>query len=394
MSGFFKCQVMAAVGWLCFFAAPSLAQEAEAINGPAAVLEDIQNSFIFVFAPSVASADVDFQARALVASANGRLRHVYSTAIHGFAANMSPTAAANLFGRNPNIAYFEHDGLVTIIAGRDVGSTKKPASPGKGGGGDTAPDPQVTPWGITRVGGGIDGSGLTAWVIDTGIDFDHADLNVDVARSANFVFRGKNSAKDGNGHGTHVAGTMAALDNEIDVIGVAAGASVVAVRVLDNSGSGSISGVIAGIDYVAANAAPGDVANMSLGASGHFQSLHDAVINAADGGVLFSLSAGNSGADAGNYEPAHVEHANVYTVSATDAADVFAYFSNWGNPPVDYAAPGVSVLSTKKGGGTTSLSGTSMAAPHVGGLLLLGPVIGNGFAQDDPDGNPDPIAHN
>lgn len=380
----------------CFIVSPSLGQEAETSHGPSAVLEDIQDSFIFVFGPSVSPAEADFQARSLVIAAGGRLRHVYSTAIRGFSANMSPVAAASLFERNPNIAYYEHDGLVTLVDKNETGSAKKPSNPGGGnGGGGSTPELQVVPWGIDRVGGPADGTGLTAWVIDTGIDFDHADLNVDVANSANFVFRGKNSAKDGNGHGTHVAGTMAAIDNDIDVVGVAAGATVVAVRVLDNSGSGSISGVVAGVDYVAANGAPGDVANMSLGGNGHWQSLHDAVLNAAEEhGILFSLAAGNSAAYASEFEPAHVNHANVYTVSAIDSSDVFAFFSNFGNPPVDFAAPGVSVLSTKKGGGTTSYSGTSMAAPHVGGILLLGtPINSDGVALNDPDGTPDPIAH-
>ena len=117
------------------------------------------------------------------------------------------------------------------------------------------------------------------------------------------------------------------------------------------------------------------------------------MLNTAELGISFSLAAGNSGDDANNYEPAHVEHPNVYTVSAVDQNDEFAYFSNWGNPPVDVAAPGVNILSTKKGGGVTTMSGTSMAAPHVCGILLVnGSVSQNGFAVNDPDGSADPIA--
>lgn len=386
-----KCLKAAILAAVCFLSVQAAAQDS---SGPAAVLNEIHDSYIFVFDPSVSAHGVGARADALVASVAGRMRYVYTTAIRGFAANMSATAAQQLYDNNPNIAYFEADGLVTLIGGNGTveQSKKPPGTPGGGGGSDT-PEPQTTPWGITRVGGGENGTDLTAWVIDTGIDFDHADLNVDTERSANFVLRGKNSAKDGNGHGTHVAGTIGAIDNSIDVIGVAAGASVVAVRVLNNSGSGSISGVIAGIDYVAATAYPGDVANMSLGASGHWQTLHDAVTNAADRGVLFSLAAGNSSADAEGHEPAHVEHYNVYTISAIDSSDVFASFSNYGNPPVDFTAPGVSVTSTKKGGGTTTFSGTSMAAPHVAALLLLGDVSISGHAIGDPDGEPDPIAH-
>lgn len=379
----------------------------EAGHGPSAVLTEIQDSYIFVFGPSVAARDVNFRAEAMVNAAGGRMRFVYRSAIRGFSAHMSAGAAARLFDSNPEIAYFEHDGLVSIVGQeRGIGGSKKPSGTpgGGGGGGDTVADSQVVPWGITRVGGGATYTGTgTAWIIDTGIDFDHKDLNVDIERSANFVFRGKNSAKDGNGHGTHVAGTIAAKDNAQDVIGVAPGATVVAVRVLDNSGSGSISGVVAGVDYVAAKGSDGDVANMSLGGSGHWKSLHDAIVNAASGAngndpIKFSLAAGNSAADAEGFEPAHIEATNVYTISAIDVNDVFAWFSNWGNPPIDYAAPGVDVLSTKKGGGTTTFSGTSMAAPHVAGLLLLGAISTDLTAKgDDEDGSPDriadPIAH-
>ena len=274
---------------------------------------------------------------------------------------------------------------------------KNPDGPGCGGGGEEDPvaDNEIMPWGITRVGGGQTYTGFgVAWIIDTGIDFDHADLNVDAGRSVSFVKRGKNSAKDGNGHGTHVAGTIAAIDNGIDVIGVAAGATVIAVRVLGTSGSGFYSWVIAGIDHVAANGSTGDVANMSLGGPPS-QAVDDAVVAAASKGIRFSLAAGNSSDHAENHTPARVNGDSIYTVSAIDSSDDFAWFSNYGNPPIDWAAPGVSVLSTKKGGGTTTYSGTSMAAPHVAGLLLLGAgVVGSdGLASGDPDGNPDPIAH-
>jgi subtilisin family serine protease len=189
-----------------------------------------------------------------------------------------------------------------------------------------------------------------------------------------------------------VAGTIAAINNNCDVVGVAAGATVVGVRVLDNSGSGSWAGVIAGVDYVAANADAGDVANMSLG-GGYSQAVNDAVSNSAATGVNFALAAGNSGVHAVGYSPASTEGTGIYTVSAIDSGDVFAWFSNFGNPPVDCAAPGVGVLSSKRGGGTTTYSGTSMAAPHVAGLLLFGLPNFDGTALDDPDGNADDICH-
>jgi subtilisin family serine protease len=246
----------------------------------------------------------------------------------------------------------------------------------------------------------VDGTGRTAWIIDTGIDLDHPDLNVDLARSVNFVNTGKNSPDDANGHGTHVAGTIGARDNDFGVVGVAAGANVVAVRVLDRNGSGAYSWVIAGVDYVAQTAAAGDVANMSLGGPPS-DALDLAVSSAASQGVLFSLAAGNESAPASESSPARVEHLNAYTVSAVDETDCFAWFSNYGAPPVDVAAPGVAINSTFRRGGYEVLNGTSMAAPHVAGVLLLGELSTLGQVAPaencvdggDPDGDPDPIAH-
>lgn len=172
---------------------------------------------------------------------------------------------------------------------------------------------------------------------------------------------------------------------------MAAGATIVAVKVLSNSGSGSTSGVIEGVDYVAQNPGLCDVANMSLG-GGISTALDQAVVSASQG-TPFSLAAGNESDDADNHSPARANGPNVYTISAIDANDDFASFSNYGNPPVDYAAPGVAVKSTFKNGGYTTYNGTSMAAPHVAGILLLGNVGTDGTANGDPDGNPDPIAH-
>lgn len=364
-------------------------------------LVDAANSYIFVFDSSKVSArDVPDQANAMVQRAGGQLRFVYKTALRGFSANMSLQAAEQLASRNPNIAYFEPNAVVWAI-GKGPGANKKPSNPGKGGGGGDETEPaQVVPAGIQRVGGPVvvDGT-FRAWVIDTGIDPSHPDLNV--GQGANFVLRGKNTTKDGNGHGTHVAGTIAAIDNTIGVVGVAAGATVIPIRVLDNSGSGTIDGVIAGVDFVTANASPGECANMSLGASGHYESLHTAVWNSAEAGIKYAIAAGNSGVDmsvvengelVNNFEPADVEHTNVFTISAIDSTDVFASFSNYGIPPVDAVAPGVSILSTTKGGGLTTLSGTSMAAPHVCGILTLGEPTVGGYATG-PDNKSYPVAH-
>jgi len=159
-----------------------------------------------------------------------------------------------------------------------------------GGGGGGGSDSQETPYGITRVNGGVTytGNGV-AWILDSGIDLDHPDLNVDASRGYNAFTSGKDgkSLDDGNGHGTHVAGTIAAIDNTEGVIGVAAGATVIPVKVLGARGSGSYSGVIAGINHVAANGSSGDVANMSLGGPVS-QAVDDAVKNAAQSsGFLF-----------------------------------------------------------------------------------------------------------
>ena len=249
---------------------------------------------------------------------------------------------------------------------------------------------QSTPWGITRIGGAGNGVGKTAWIIDSGIDLDHPDLTVDVARSKNYT--SEKNADDLNGHGTHCAGIVAAKNNTVGTIGVAAGATVVAVKVLNRRGSGTTTSVMNGVNYVASVAANGDAANISIG-GGISTTLDNAVIALAQKGVKVAVAAGNESQNSNNCSPARANHANIYTISAIDNADKFASFSNYANPPVDYAAPGVNILSLYKGGVTATMSGTSMAAPHVCGILLLGNVTTSGYAINDPDGNADPIAH-
>ena len=355
------------------------------------------NNCIVRFRDDVPRADVPGRARGLLARANAvnnasaKLKNVYQHSIKGFTLSMPCHAASRAFGDDPMVQALEVDSIVFM----------NPRPPGKGpggggGGDDTSPDPQVTPWGIARVGGPQDGTGYTAWVLDTGIDVDHPDLNVAASRGFSAFNKGKDSGvDDGQGHGTHVAGTIAALNNNRDVVGVAAGASVVPIKVLDRRGSGSTSGVIAGVDFVGANASPGDCANMSLG-GGISSSLDAAVINAAaNSGAFFTLAAGNEGQNANNSSPARANGNNVFTISAHDSSDRLASFSNYGNPPVDYAAPGVGVLSTKKGGGTVTYSGTSMAAPHACAVLMLkaGNPSADGTISNDRDSTPDPIIH-
>ena len=308
------------------------------------------------------------------------IKQSYVKTIKGIALELTNDELQTL-RQDDRIDYIEQDQILSVSMGGPPG----------GGGGGGGSDPQTTPWGVTRVGGAIDGTNAgKAWIIDSGIDLDHEDLNVDVANSATFL-GGYTTPDDQNGHGTHVAGTVAAIDNNIGVIGVAAGAEVVSVRVLNRRGSGSNSGVIAGVDYVAANANSGDAANMSLG-GGISTALDNAVISASSS-CPFALAAGNESQNANNSSPARANGNNIYTVSSMTSSDNWSSFSNYGNPPVDYCAPGSSILSTYKNGGYATLSGTSMAAPHVCGILLIGGITTDGTVNGDPDGNPDPIAH-
>jgi subtilisin family serine protease len=345
-------------------------------------------------------------APAAVAATHGAVpEHVYDRAIKGFAGPLSAPALQQL-RNDPAVAYIEEDGIITTVQSRggDVGANAKPPWAGGPGGddgtGDPEPDPVTTesiPWGITRVNGGTIYTGSNvAWVIDTGIDLNHEDLNVDASRGYNAFLSGKDAKNldDGNGHGTHVAGTIAAVKgNGVGVVGVAAGATVIPVKVLNSRGSGSYSGVIAGVNHVAANGINGDVANMSLGGPVS-QALDDAVSAAAHNGIKFCLAAGNESQDANNSSPARVNGNNIYTISAFGTGDNFASFSNYGNPPVDYSAPGVAIESTWKDGGYNTISGTSMASPHVAGILLLGSIGNGGTVSGDPDGDADVIATN
>ena len=321
--------------------------------------------------------DVDAAAADLARGNGFAIRHLRHFAARGFSAVIPESRVAAVSG-DPRVRLVERDGPVQLIY-----PVEGMARPG-GGGGST----QATPWGISRVGGFADGTGKTAWIIDSGIDLNHADLNT--SRACHTYFAGTSPA-DGNGHGTHVAGTIAAKNNSIDVVGVAPNAYVCSVRVLGNSGSGSWEGLVNGVNYVASKGASGDVANMSLGGSGSNATLEKAIVDAAAKGIKFVLAAGNEGVDASTTTPSRTNGNNVYTISATDVNDCMPSWSNFGNPPVDFAAPGVSILSTRKGGGTTTMSGTSMAAPHAAGVLLLGGARSSGSAKCDPDGSPDPI---
>jgi len=284
---------------------------------------------------------------------------VYSHALSGYAATI-PNARLAAVQADERVDYVEPDGEMSAVA-------------------------QTLPWGIDKIDADVsstsagDGTGtvsnVNVYVLDTGVDATHPDLNV----VGHVAFAGGPN-RDCHGHGTHVAGTVAAKDDANDVVGVAPGAPVTGVKVLGCNGSGSNSGVIAGIDWVTANAVKPAVANMSL-SGGATQAVDDAVRRSAASGVFYAVAAGNEGTNACTRSPARAgggTNNGIMTLAATDSADREASFSNYGSC-VDLWAPGVSVLSTRKGGGTATMSGTSMASPHGagGGALYLSTHAGS-----------------
>jgi subtilisin family serine protease len=319
-------------------------------------------------------------AKKMAAAHRLEVGHVYRSALRGFAARV-PDARLQQLRNDPRVENVVADHYMHIAA-RPV-----PSQPA-----------EVVPTGVSRINGpGGTVSGVKVAVIDTGIN-KHPDLPT--------IAGGKNcstgrSYADGNGHGTHVAGTIGALDNNIGVVGVAPGVPLLAVRVLDNAGSGSWASVICGIDWVTAEANKNPstrfVANMSLGGSGPTGScndggLHQAVCNSVNSGVTYAVAAGNSAIDASEpnssgYVQVPAAYPEVITVSAladfdgdaggkgsptcrTDVDDSFANFSNYGDS-IDLIAPGVCIKSTWKDGGYNTISGTSMATPHVTGAAAL-----------------------
>lgn len=249
--------------------------------------------------------------------------------------------------------------------------------------------PEALPWGVDRIdadlvwdidhnlavdAGANVGAGVKVAVLDTGIDLDHPDLQANITGGKNTISPGK-TPDDDNGHGTHVAGIIAGVDNAIGVIGVAPGASLYAVKVLNRQGSGFTSDIIEGIQW--SISAGVNVINMSFGTPSDSQALHDALISAYNSGIVLVAAAGNSGPGDNTvlYPGAYSE---VIAVSATDSSDAIASWSSRG-PQVELAAPGVNISSTYKGGGYKTLSGTSMASPHVAGVAVL--VIASGVTD-------------
>lgn len=360
--------------------------------------ERIQGQYIVVFKDSVA--DVDGAENELVGRVRGERLSSYRSAFHGFAARFSESGLATI-ANDSRVEFVSEDREVSISNHRSRGSQPPPPPP-------TEEEPssqavstqsQSLPTGINRInaeGKANKGAGVHVAVIDTGIQTNHPDLKDNIAGGKNCSTG--TSYNDGNGHGTHVAGTIAALDNGSGVVGVAPSAKLWAVRVLNNAGSGSWSTVICGIDFVTskapANGGPITVANLSLGGGGisdnncgnsNNDALHKAICRARDAGVTVVVAAGNNGGNAASQVPAAYDDA-VITVSAlvdTDgqpggggsstsygADDTFASFSNWG-APVDIGAPGVNIKSTWIKSSYNTISGTSMSSPHVAGAAAL-----------------------
>ena len=279
--------------------------------------------------------------------------------IHGVAFKGSPQAIEAL-GKRFSIVSISED--YPVYALRKGGTPGPPADDP----GDPPAGTEIIDWGVLEiradeVWSDFDGSGVKVAVVDTGIDVDHPDL--DVAGGANFDRRAK-SYDDNNGHGTHVAGTIAAKENGIGVVGVAPKAELYAVKVLDRKGSGLTSQVIAGIDWAVANGM--DVVNLSLGSNYPNSDLEDALELAMQAGVIIVAAAGNDGS-AVDFPGAY---ASTIGVGAINPDQTLAYFSSRG-AEVDVVAPGVAVYSTYRGGGYRELQGTSMATPHVAGLAAL-----------------------
>ncbi len=300
--------------------------------------EGIEGEYIVVFKDGVGT-------RSLTALAGIAPRHSYSI-IPGFAAKLTE-AQVDALRRNPDVAYVEQDAIVRADATQS-GATW----------GIDRSDQRNLPLSGTYTYSST-ASNVYAYIIDTGLDSDHSQFG---GRASNVYDSVGGNGEDCNGHGTHVAGTVGG-----STYGVAKSVKLRGVRVLNCSGSGSTSGVIAGIDYVRNNHVKPAVANLSLGGS-YSSSTNTAVTNLSNAGVFVAVAAGNSNANACNYSPASAPV--VTTVAATTSTDTRASYSNYGSC-IDIYAPGSSITSAWYGGGTKSISGTSMASPHVAGVAAL-----------------------
>lgn len=276
---------------------------------------------------------------------------------------------------DPRVVRVEKDAIATIL---DFPITKTALKKNQ-----VNAQSQILPWGIDKIDAelvwplGNQANPIKVGVIDTGISNTHPELTPNIKGGVNTI-RPRRSWNDDNGHGSHVAGIIAAVNNTSGVVGVAPSADLYAIKVLNSSGSGYVSDIIEGLDWSIANKM--QLVNMSLGTTADIQSFHDAVTRAYNAGIIEVAAAGNDGS-AVIYPAAYPE---VVAVTATDQTDTIASWSSRG-PEVDFAAPGVNIYSTYKDTGYATLSGTSMAAPHVTGALAL--ILNSPVGAFDANGN-------
>lgn len=328
--------------------APEQAQPASPVLAASANAR-IPGRYIVVLKSDVR--DVPGLARGLAAGNGGEVGYIYEAALKGFSITLGSAQAAEAIARNPNVAFVEEDQVVTASvtqSGATWGLDRL----------DQRNLPLSTSYTYTATGAGV-----RAYIVDTGILPTHTQFGTRASTGYDAITPTAPKA-DCNGHGTHVAGTIGG-----SLYGVAKGVTLIGVRVLDCNGSGSNTGVIAGVDWVAANAIKPAVANMSLG-GGASTAIDNAVAGAISKGITFVVAAGNSNANACNYSPARA--ANAITVGATGSTDVRASYSNFGTC-LDIFAPGSSITSAwfTSTTATNTISGTSMASPHVAGVAAL-----------------------
>ncbi|MFG6299374.1 MULTISPECIES: S8 family peptidase [Streptomyces] len=333
-------------------AVPAQAAPAEGTVLAAGSPTAVKDSYIVTLKKSAGLKASSAAGKDLVEDYGGTVKKTFRSALNGYTATLSATEARRL-AADPAVASVEQDQRVRL-----ADTTQANA-----------------PWGLDRIDQtslplsgtytypDSAGSGVTAYVIDTGVRITHQQISGRASYGYDAV-DGDTTASDGNGHGTHVATTIAGT-----TYGAAKKAKIVAVRVLDNNGSGTTAGVIAGIDWVTANHSGPSVANLSLG-GGASTTLDTAVRNSIADGVTYAVAAGNSGANASSYSPARVTEA--ITVGATTSTDAKASYSNYGSV-LDLFAPGSSITAGWHTGdtATNTISGTSMATPHVAGAAAV-----------------------